>query len=129
MDAAVRYNAYTGRMSELSHGPEYLITVSIADRLRKSVSPSYVYPEDPMGNVYEPMTAPPKSYGKSKRYDVILRGSDKRSEVGIEVKNRVYSPTKLVLRDLERLIETLKLSDSGDPILDMGIFCVLHNAL
>ncbi len=120
--AAEQYNTFTGGLSELSWGPEYLITVNIAEELSASVKPSYVYLEERMSQTYEPGDEAPETFGSSKRFDVVLRNSKKFPEAVIEVKNRVHGPSKGVKKDLKRLTDHVKPFDSGEQIFELGIF-------
>lgn len=112
----------TNNLTELGWGPEYFLTVNIANELKK-LEAAHIFLEEPMGDSQDkPKGRPPSSWGKRKRYDIVVRRSDTNPYAAIEVKHRVYSLSDGVRDDFRRLAYAVKPKSDGEKIFNLGIF-------
>ena len=110
----------TNGNSEMSWAPEYFLTVSIVNELRK-LNDACIILEEPMK---ESQKQPKRMRGWSprNRYDIVVRNSNLKPYAAIEVKNRVYEVSDRVIRDFERISTAVTPGNDGKKIFGMGIF-------
>ena len=120
--ATSEYIKLTNEYNELSCGPEYFLTVSIVNELKKLDAAS-IFLEEPMKDSQDPPRGR-KGVGwrPTKRYDIVVRKSDGYPYAAIEVKHRVYGVDDRVIRDFKRISYAVKLKEDGESIFKMGIF-------
>ena len=107
---------------ELSFGPEYFLTVSIA-REMKRLSSAMVIMEENMDESKEVFRGRrPKWYSPKNRYDIVVRKSNGYPTAAIEVKHRVYEISQKVVKDLERLTGAVKVGNKAKSTFKVGIF-------
>ncbi len=112
----------TNDYSELSWAPEYYLTTLIAQELGR-LDNACVFLEEKMGESHGSVKGRrPKHYKPKGRFDMVVRNNSGYAVVAIEVKHRVYSVSKDVLRDTKRLVRAVR-SDLGEgQDFKFGIF-------
>lgn len=113
----------TNKYHELSWGPEYFLTVSIVNELKK-LDTSFIYLEEVMSESQDPPKGKraPVGWGPRKRYDIVVRKSDGFPYAAIEVKHRVYSISDRVVEDFKRISYAVNSKEDEDSVFKMGIF-------
>jgi hypothetical protein len=111
----------TGEL-EMSWGPEYFITASIARELKKLVSAKIVLEENMKDSFETPKGRRPAWFSPTSRFDIVVRKSNGRPGAAIEVKNRVYSVSESITNDIERLSGAVNKNVGDEPAFQFGIF-------
>ena len=107
---------------EMSWGPEYFITSSIARELKKLASAKIVLEEKMKDSFEYPKGRKPSWFSPTNRFDIVVRKSNGRPAAAIEVKNRVYGVSKNITEDIERLSGAVNKNVGDAPAFQVGIF-------
>lgn len=121
--ATTEYLKLVNYERELSWAPEYFLTVNIASELNKKLSSAYIFLEEAMGESREPPKGrPPVGYRPNKRYDIVVRTSNRSPMAAIEVKHRVYRVSERITEDIKRLSYAVGPKNDGKSVFKLGIF-------
>lgn len=116
------YSRVTKSFHPLGYGPEYYLSVSIANSLKSGLQGALIFLEENWkDSVESPERKRKGNWHPNYRYDIVVRGSNKEAYAAIEVKHRIKSVTKEVIEDFDRINEAVKLED-GENRFEMGIF-------
>ena len=116
------YSRVTKSFHPLGYGPEYYLSVSIANSLKSGLNGALIFLEENWkDSVESPERKRKGNWHPNYRYDIVVRGSDRIEYAAIEVKHRIKSVTKWVIKDFDRITEAVKLED-GENRFKMGIF-------
>lgn len=107
--------------AELSWGPEYFITANIARELKKLDSAKIVL-EEKMGDSFSPKGRQPSWFSRNNRFDIVVRKGNTKPAAAIEVKNRVYSISPQITKDIKRLSGAVNRKAKDEAPFRYGIF-------
>lgn len=116
------YLSLTKEFDELNNGPEYFLTVGIANELKRKLEAVSIFLEEPWGDVQDPPEGRKLvRWNSSNRYDIVVRNSMGYPYAAIEVKHRVNGIRKEIITDFERISTAVEM-ENGQKIFNMGIF-------
>ncbi len=120
--ATGEYIKLTKGYVQLGNGPEYFLTVSIANEL-KQLDDASIFLEENHGDLQAPPTGKKlENWKPNGRYDIVVRDSKALPYAVIEVKHRVHKVDERVIKDFQRVASAVEPEEDGEIICNMGIF-------